>query len=143
MTFGLDECALLLIVNDKYSTININPKIPKLDIEDNKGYRYLVVMEGVDFHISEVKKMNKKEYISRVCKILKADMIGEYTMQAISVFALLVIRYTFGIMKLTKGKLRKLDVKTKKMLTMNGIHHPKGIVHCLYLHRSKGGRGFM
>eukprot|EP00957_Ditylum_brightwellii_P037035 2804045-Ditylum_brightwellii.AAC.1 len=27
------------------------------------------------------------------------------------------------------------------MLTMKGIHHPKGNVHGLYLHRSKGGRG--
>eukprot|EP00957_Ditylum_brightwellii_P209133 15360493-Ditylum_brightwellii.AAC.1 len=27
------------------------------------------------------------------------------------------------------------------MLTMKGIHHPKGNVHCLYLHQSKGVRG--
>eukprot|EP00957_Ditylum_brightwellii_P072737 5528699-Ditylum_brightwellii.AAC.1 len=44
-------------------------------------------------------------------------------------------------MEWTKGKLRKLDVKTRKMLTMKRIHHPKGNVHCQYLHRSKGGRG--
>eukprot|EP00957_Ditylum_brightwellii_P169321 12886757-Ditylum_brightwellii.AAC.1 len=43
-------------------------------------------------------------------------------------------------MKWTKGKLRKLDVNTRKMLTMKGIHHPKGNVHRLYLHHSKGGR---
>eukprot|EP00957_Ditylum_brightwellii_P029501 2229468-Ditylum_brightwellii.AAC.2 len=70
-------------------------------------------MEGVDFHMREVKEMTKKEYISRVRKILKADMIGEYTIQAICAFALPVLRYTFGIMKLTKGELRKLDIKTK------------------------------
>eukprot|EP00957_Ditylum_brightwellii_P081156 6174006-Ditylum_brightwellii.AAC.1 len=29
------------------------------------------------------------------------------------------------------------------MLTMKGIHHPKGSVHCLYLHRSRGRRGLM
>eukprot|EP00957_Ditylum_brightwellii_P144383 10999027-Ditylum_brightwellii.AAC.1 len=98
-------------------------------------------MEGVDFHIKEVKEMTKKEYISRVRKFLKADMIGEYTMQAICAFALPVLRYTFGIMKWMKGKLRKLDAKTRKMLTMKGIHHPKGNVHFLYLHHSKGGRG--
>eukprot|EP00957_Ditylum_brightwellii_P050149 3801761-Ditylum_brightwellii.AAC.1 len=98
-------------------------------------------MEGADFHIREVKEMTKKEYVSRARKILKADMIGEYTMQAICAFALPVLRYTFGIMKLTKGKLRKLDIKTRKMLTMKGIHHPKGNVHRLYLHHSKGGRG--
>eukprot|EP00957_Ditylum_brightwellii_P123274 9399180-Ditylum_brightwellii.AAC.1 len=82
-------------------------------------------MEGVDFHIRKVKEMTKKEYISRVRKILKVDMIREYTMQEICAFALPVLGYTFGIMKWMKGKLRKLDVKTRKMLTMKGIHHPK------------------
>eukprot|EP00957_Ditylum_brightwellii_P003555 269582-Ditylum_brightwellii.AAC.1 len=65
MTFGLDKCAILLITNGKYSTTNIYPEIPKLDYEDNKGYRYLGMMEGVDFHIKEVKEMTKKEYISQ------------------------------------------------------------------------------
>eukprot|EP00957_Ditylum_brightwellii_P023489 1772221-Ditylum_brightwellii.AAC.1 len=88
----------------------------------------------------EVKEMTKKEYISRVPKNLKADMIGEYTMQAFCAFALPILRYTFGIMKWAKCELRKLDVKTRKMLTMKGIHHPKGNVNCLYLHRNKGGR---
>eukprot|EP00957_Ditylum_brightwellii_P104613 7971333-Ditylum_brightwellii.AAC.1 len=46
MTFGLDKCTILLIVNGKYSTTNIYPKIPKLDNDNNKGYRYLGVMEG-------------------------------------------------------------------------------------------------
>eukprot|EP00957_Ditylum_brightwellii_P029932 2265102-Ditylum_brightwellii.AAC.1 len=83
MAFGLDKCAILLIVNGNYSTTNIYPKLPKLDDDNNKGYRYLGVMEGVYFHIRKVKELTKKEYISRVRKILKADMIGEYTMQAI------------------------------------------------------------
>eukprot|EP00957_Ditylum_brightwellii_P198282 15109297-Ditylum_brightwellii.AAC.1 len=46
MIFGLDKCAILLIVNGKYSTTNIYLKIPKLDDDDNKGYRYLGVMKG-------------------------------------------------------------------------------------------------
>eukprot|EP00957_Ditylum_brightwellii_P111187 8478564-Ditylum_brightwellii.AAC.1 len=65
MTFDLDKSAILLIVNGKYSTTNFYPKIPKLDNDDNKGYRYFGVMEGVDFHIREVKEMTKKEYISK------------------------------------------------------------------------------
>eukprot|EP00957_Ditylum_brightwellii_P026821 2027699-Ditylum_brightwellii.AAC.1 len=60
MTFGLNKCAILLIANGKYSTTNIYPEIPKLDNDNNKGYRYLGVIEGVDFHIREVKEMTKK-----------------------------------------------------------------------------------
>eukprot|EP00957_Ditylum_brightwellii_P017698 1333044-Ditylum_brightwellii.AAC.1 len=55
-------------------------------------------------------------------------MNGDYTMTAIC-------------MKWTKDELRKLDMKTRKMLTMKGIHHPKGNVCCLYLYSNKGGRG--
>eukprot|EP00957_Ditylum_brightwellii_P211466 15366198-Ditylum_brightwellii.AAC.2 len=45
------------------------------------------------------------------------------------------------IMKLTNSEPRKLDIKMQNMLTMKGIHHPKGNVHQLYLHQSKGGCG--
>eukprot|EP00957_Ditylum_brightwellii_P200503 15285215-Ditylum_brightwellii.AAC.1 len=29
------------------------------------------------------------------------------------------------------------------MLTMKGIHHPKGNLHCIYLHKSKDGIGLI
>eukprot|EP00957_Ditylum_brightwellii_P192595 14663150-Ditylum_brightwellii.AAC.1 len=125
MTFGLDKCAILLISNGKYITTSICPYIPKLDNEDNKGYQYLGVMEGVDFHMKEVKDVMIKEYISWVQKILNADMVGDYTMTAVCAFVLPVLQYTFGIMKWAKGELQKLDIKTQKMLTMEGIHHHK------------------
>eukprot|EP00957_Ditylum_brightwellii_P012754 963903-Ditylum_brightwellii.AAC.1 len=78
MSFGLHKCAILLIKNGKYTTANICLEIPKLDDEENKGYWYLGIMEGADFHCNEVKEMMQRE-----------------------------------IMKWTKGKLKKLDVKHK------------------------------
>eukprot|EP00957_Ditylum_brightwellii_P059138 4487340-Ditylum_brightwellii.AAC.1 len=141
MSFGLDKCAILLIKNGKYTTPNICPEIPKLDDDENKGYRYLGIMEGVDFHCNEVKEMTEKEYMLRVQKILNANMNGDYTMTTICVYATPVLHYTFGIMKWTKGELRKLDIKTQKLLTMKGIHHPKCSVHHLYLHWIKGFHG--
>eukprot|EP00957_Ditylum_brightwellii_P077636 5900423-Ditylum_brightwellii.AAC.1 len=47
MTSGLDKC------NGKYATANICLEIPKLDNEENKGYNYLGIMEGVNFHMKE------------------------------------------------------------------------------------------
>eukprot|EP00957_Ditylum_brightwellii_P078009 5929167-Ditylum_brightwellii.AAC.1 len=61
MTFGLDKCAMFLIKNGKYTITTICLEIPKLDNEENKGYCYLGIMEGVDFHSNEVKEMTKKE----------------------------------------------------------------------------------
>eukprot|EP00957_Ditylum_brightwellii_P057962 4394957-Ditylum_brightwellii.AAC.1 len=65
MNFGLDKCAILLILNSKYTTTNIYPEILKLDDEDSKGYQYLGMMKGLDFHMKEVKDMTIKEYISQ------------------------------------------------------------------------------
>ena len=64
MTFGLDKCAVLTLKNGRYSTTNILPEIPKLDDDLNKGYCYLRIMEGADFHTQEVKSNTIKEYLS-------------------------------------------------------------------------------
>eukprot|EP00957_Ditylum_brightwellii_P154316 11743417-Ditylum_brightwellii.AAC.1 len=70
MSFGLDKCAVLTLKNGRYSTTNILPEISKLDNGSNKGYRYLSIMEGADFHTQEVKDNTIKEHISHVQKIL-------------------------------------------------------------------------
>eukprot|EP00957_Ditylum_brightwellii_P050855 3856573-Ditylum_brightwellii.AAC.1 len=95
-------------------------------------------MEGLDFHTNQVKKMTKQEYISRVQKILKSNIDGGKTTRATCAFAMPVLRYTFGIMKWTKVELCKLGIKTHKLLTMYGHHHPKASAHRLYLHQCQG-----
>eukprot|EP00957_Ditylum_brightwellii_P088902 6769711-Ditylum_brightwellii.AAC.1 len=70
-------------------------------------------------------------------------MKGDYIMTAICAYAIPVLQYTFDIMKWMKGELRKLDIKIQKMLTVKGVHHLKGNIHHLYLHRSKGKRGLV
>eukprot|EP00957_Ditylum_brightwellii_P176919 13476337-Ditylum_brightwellii.AAC.1 len=65
MTFGLEKCAVFILKTGQYSTTNILPEIPKLDGDLNKGYRYLGIMEGADFHTQEVKSNTIKEYLSR------------------------------------------------------------------------------
>eukprot|EP00957_Ditylum_brightwellii_P159811 12164326-Ditylum_brightwellii.AAC.1 len=99
MTFGLEKCAVLTLKNDRYSTTNILPEISKLDDDLNKGYQYLGIMEGADFHTKDVKSNIIKEYFSQVQKILKAQLLGDNMMTAICAYATPILRYTFGIMK--------------------------------------------
>ena len=40
-------------------------------------------------------------------------------------------------------ELKDLDVKTRKVLTMNSAFHKKGSVDRLYIRRNEGGRGFI
>eukprot|EP00957_Ditylum_brightwellii_P193535 14737944-Ditylum_brightwellii.AAC.1 len=72
MTIRLDKRAVLTLKNGRYSTTNILPEIPKLNDVLNKGYQYLIIMEGADFHTQEVKCNTIKEYLSQVQEILKA-----------------------------------------------------------------------
>eukprot|EP00957_Ditylum_brightwellii_P196435 14966646-Ditylum_brightwellii.AAC.3 len=64
--------------------------------------------------MNKVKELTKKEYVSDVQKIVQTDMNRDYTMMAICTYTIPVLCYTSGIMKWTKGKLRRLDVKQEK-----------------------------
>jgi len=55
-------------------------------------------------------------------------------MTAINVWAVSVVRYLAGILDWTwKLELARMDVKTWRILTMNGIFHKKGNVDRVYL----------
>eukprot|EP00957_Ditylum_brightwellii_P075281 5720636-Ditylum_brightwellii.AAC.1 len=99
MTFGLDKCAVFTLTNGRYSTANLLPEIPKLDDDLNKGYCYLGIIKGADFHAQEVKDNTTKEYLSQIQKMLKAQLPGDDMMMAICAYATPILRYTFGIMK--------------------------------------------
>ena len=40
-------------------------------------------------------------------------------------------------------ELNQLDVRFRKLLSMNGAHHLKAGINCLHLPRHLGGRGFV
>jgi hypothetical protein len=42
-----------------------------------------------------------------------------------------------------KKKYKKLDRKTRKMLTIHGQHHTRADIDRLYIPRKEGGRGLM
>eukprot|EP00957_Ditylum_brightwellii_P042246 3199224-Ditylum_brightwellii.AAC.1 len=44
-------------------------------------------------------------------------------------------------MKWTRAELKKLDIKTRKLLTTHGFHHLKLSIPQLYLHCTREGRG--
>ena len=58
-----------------------------------------------------------------------------------NIFAVPVLSPTFGILKFTKDELKKIDIQTRKLLSLNGISHVNSDVDRLYTLRSLGGRG--
>jgi hypothetical protein len=64
-------------------------------------------------------------------------------MQAIGSLAVPVVRRSFGIINWHHEEIKKLDRKTRKMLTIHGQHHPRADIDRLYVPRKEGGRGLM
>ena len=79
-----------------------------------------------------------KEYHRRVQKVAESTLNGQNKIQAINTWAIPILRYTGGIMDWTKENLHQLDTKTRKILTMNRMLHPKADVDRIYIPRQSG-----
>ena len=54
-----------------------------------------------------------------------------------------IIRCRAGVLDWTKEELKGNDIKTRKLMTMNGSLHLGGNVGRLYLPKKEGGRGLI
>ena len=51
------------------------------------------------------------------------------------------MQYSFGIIDWKISELKKIDTKTRKLLNVHKMLHPKADVERLYVPRKDGGRG--
>ena len=79
----------------------------------------------------------------RLRLVLGTELSAKNTIQAIGSLAVPVLRYNFGNVNWHQVELQKLDRKTRKLLTIHGLHHQKADVDRLYVPRKQGGRGLM
>ena len=110
---------------------------------EEESYKYLGVLEADHVLHEESKERLKKEYIRRVKKCLKSKLNGGNMVKAINTWAVSLMRYSAGIVEWTKADLDVTDRKTRKLMTMYGMLHPRSNVSRLYLPRSEGGRGLL
>jgi len=57
--------------------------------------------------------------------ILKSELKARNKITAIGALAVPILRYSFGMINWRTEEMKKIDRKTRKMLTMYKIHHPK------------------
>ena len=69
--------------------------------------------------------------------ILKSELNARNKITAIGALAVPVLRYSFGIINWRTEEIKKIDRKTRKMLTMYEykMHHPKADIDRLYVKR--------
>ena len=70
-------------------------------------------------------------------------MNGKNKIEAINSLAIPTVQYSFRIINWKYSELKKLDSKTRTILTMHGILHPKSDVDRLYIARKEEGRGLI
>ena len=51
-----------------------------------------------------------------------------------------IIRYGAGVLDWTKEELKTIDIRTRKLMTMNGSLHSRGNVGRFYFERKEGGK---
>ena len=75
--------------------------------------------------------------------ILKSELNAKNKITAVGALAVPVLRYSFDIVIWRLEEIRKIDRKTRKVLTMYKIHHPKSSLGRLHAKRKEEGRGLL
>jgi hypothetical protein len=83
----------------------------------------------------------KKEYTRRLRMILKSELHAKNKIIPCGPLAVPVLRYSLGIINWRLEEIKTSDRKTRKVLTMNKMHHPKADIDRLYVKRKEGKRG--
>ena len=91
------------------------------ELESDKGYKYLGILEADDIMHTEMKDKIKKEYYRRVRQLTSSKLNGGNTIRAINSRAVSLVRCSAGILKWTKDELKAMDRKTLKIMTMNNV----------------------
>jgi len=79
-----------------------------------------------------MKDLLSKEYKRRVHKFLHTQFFSRNLFSALNMCAVSLIRYSGGIVKWSQEELHKLDVDTRKLLTMHGAFCMNSDVDRLY-----------
>ena len=143
MEFGISKCSHVTTKAGKLVSvggmeISSGEVIPEL--EPDKGYKYLGILEAEDIMHNEMKEKIKKEYYWRVRQLTSSKPNGGNTIRAINSRAVSLVRYSAGILKWTKDELKAMDSKTRNIMAMNRMYHPQSDTNRLSIPRMEGGR---
>ena len=82
-----------------------------------------------------------REYVRRLRKICNTQLTNKNKITAINQLAMPVLTYSFGIIDWPQFNINRLDVKTRKLLTLNRVTYKNQCLPRLYLPRGEGGLG--
>ena len=110
-------------------------------LEPGQVYKCLGVDKSNGIQHSMMRERLHREYFRRVKVVLWTELYGQNKILAINGFTLPVLTYSFGVIHWRCTNLQQLHRRTRKLLSMHGVHHPSADVDRLYAPCSHGGRG--
>ena len=145
MKFGMDKCNIMIMDRGKMKeSCGITlPDGENMKQIEKAGYKYLGIIQDDQIRHKEMKEKVEAEYLRRVKKLAKSKLYAGNMIAGINAWAIGVIRYTAGVLDWTNQDMKRMDIRTRKVMTMNGALHPRASVDRLYLKRSEGGRGMI
>jgi hypothetical protein len=143
MKFGLNKYRTLHIKSGKISYPNeeLFQGIDSMSMEEK--YKYLAIKQARIIDHTSIKQDITKEFQNRLNMILKTELNGRNTTKAINTFAVLILCYTFGIIKWPGTDLDRLQRIVRNTLTKYGAHHPHANSERMVIPRKEGGRGII
>ena len=106
-------------------------------------YKYLGILEADSFKHQQVKIFLTKEYKRHIRKFLRTTLYSRNLITTINSCATSLLRYSGGLIDWTQAEMGKMDIGTRKLMTMHGAFSMYGDVDQLYLSRNKRGRGLI
>ena len=110
-------------------------------IEEKEIYKYLGILEADIIKQVQMKNTIRKEYLRRMRRLLEIKLSNRNLIKGINTWAVLLVRYSGPFLKWTKEELKRMDQRTRKLMTMHKALHPRDDVDRLYVSRKEGGRG--
>ena len=105
-------------IDEKNSQI-IHDRIRTL--EENKTYIYLGILEADTIKQVQMKDWIRKEYLRRTRKLLSSRNL----IKGINTWAVPLVRYSRPFLKWTREELKKMDQRTRKLMIMHKVLHPR------------------
>ena len=129
--------------HEKWQTDGI--ELPNQDkirvLAENETYKYLGISEADTIKQVGMKNKIQKEYLRRTRKLFKTKLSSRNLIKGINTWAVSLVRYLGPFLKWTREELRQMDQRTRKLMTMRKVLHPRDDVDRLYVPRKEGGRG--
>ena len=145
MTFGLDKCAAKCTTRAGKKTATQNIQLDEAqdvrELTEQDPYKYLGTEENDGVQHANMRKKAGSEYLSRLKKICKTQLANKNKITAVNQLAMPVLSYSFGIIDWPQNEINKLDIKTRKILTLHRVIHRNQCLPRLYMPRREGGLG--